>query len=717
MERAPFMLRKRYTCIIALCILIVFSRVADAAVTLAQPNTTSLSSGLAGYWPLDGELTNWRTGTTQDFSGNGNTGQLIGMSTSSSLVTGRVGQAFKFPGSNSTYVDVPSITSSTYTSNFTVSVWVNYASPSTYQTVLGTRNGNTSGWQLEVMNGGLVSWRTLNGSQQSIISTGASGTIRTGLWMHIVVVHGNGVATIYVNGVKNNGDQALANPAASASQAFRLGYIGAGSGGSSWLGGLDEARIYNRTLSAQEIALLYAAGKANVGASNAVALNSGLILYWPMDGSTTRWTTNTTLDISGNSNMGSFVGMSTTSSPTTGKIGQALKITGNGTSQKIISANVPAITGTASRTMAAWVRVSSCTDPGGLLGMGAVSNAQFYLTCSLANTFNFALWSNSSASINSGIASRDNAWHHLVATYDGTNTRLYVDGVLKGSGTSLTGTGSTQVFINQEQVLNSGATGAIDDVRLYNRALTRQEVEELYRLGTVNVAHTPTASSGQNVQSSRLVGHWTFDGPYMNWRTNTAADSSGNANNGTLINLGTTTAPAAGKIGQALKFNGSSSYVSIPAATSLNASSDVTVTGWVYLTAKTAGALGNTVFAKRGGSTNYQFWIRGDGSSPVPNQPVLASWNGSTNVYGTATLSLNTWYHVAMVHTSTTVTFYINGVSDGTQSQAIGGTLSSAAYIGWDTATVFFAGSMDDVRVYDRALSSQEMYQLYRLGR
>src|SRR3989344_6617628 len=59
-----------------------------------------------------------------------------------------------------------------------------------------------------------------------------------------------------------------------------------------------------------------------------------------------------------------------------------------------------------------------------------------------------------------------------------------------------------------------------------------------------------------------LVGYWTFDGKDTNWRTNTTNDRAG-TNHGTMTSMSTTTSPVAGKIGQGLKFDGSTSFVSV----------------------------------------------------------------------------------------------------------------------------------------------------------
>jgi hypothetical protein len=54
---------------------------AEAVIHLGDPNTVALTNGLVGYWPLDGQVTDWNTNTTRDLSGQSNTGTLVSMST------------------------------------------------------------------------------------------------------------------------------------------------------------------------------------------------------------------------------------------------------------------------------------------------------------------------------------------------------------------------------------------------------------------------------------------------------------------------------------------------------------------------------------------------------------------------------------------------------------------------------------------------------------
>src|SRR5262249_9038949 len=102
-------------------VLLTLPAITEAAIHLGDPNTAFLTQGLVGYWPLDGAVTNWTSNTTQDLSGNANTGSLVSMSTSSSPVPGKIGQAMKFNGSNDITV---SDNSSLDPTSVTVSAWI-----------------------------------------------------------------------------------------------------------------------------------------------------------------------------------------------------------------------------------------------------------------------------------------------------------------------------------------------------------------------------------------------------------------------------------------------------------------------------------------------------------------------------------------------------------------------------------------------------------------
>jgi hypothetical protein len=221
--------------------------------------------------------------------------------------------------------------------------------------------------------------------------------------------------------------------------------------------------------------------------SNKVTLQSGLAGYWPLDDTTTNWTTNTTQDVSGHGHTGLLIGMSPTKSPTTGKIGQALKF--NGSTSYIIAGTNP-IMGTGRFTIAGWIKNKTTSADYGIaamIGNCNLNSMAFIGYVTLAQVG----WSNSIGGgiygINYGSGFTDANWHHVVFTFSGGasgTATLYVDGVSRASGTMTPSLESNVIMMGK---CNTGPSfpyqGALDDVRIYDRAISAQEIAQLYSMG------------------------------------------------------------------------------------------------------------------------------------------------------------------------------------------------------------------------------------------
>src|SRR5262249_34148255 len=120
---------------------------------VAHSNTTSLSQGLVGYWPLDGNVTNWSTGKTFDLSGRGNTGfiQFATLATTTAPTAGKIGQALQFTGSQ-TNPGIPVLNNSSLamTSAITMSAWVKVTGNTSAQQVIMARWGGSNAYALSL---------------------------------------------------------------------------------------------------------------------------------------------------------------------------------------------------------------------------------------------------------------------------------------------------------------------------------------------------------------------------------------------------------------------------------------------------------------------------------------------------------------------------------------------------------------------------------------
>ncbi len=176
-------------------------------------------------------------------------------------------------------------------------------------------------------------------------------------------------------------------------------------------------------------------------------------------------------------------------------------------------------------------------------------------------------------------------------------------------------------------------------------------------------------------------------------------DVSGNGNNGTISGATWTTS---GKYGNALIFNGTNALVTINNAASLQLTSGMTLEAWVYPT--TVSNKSRDVIYK--GNDNYYL----EGSTNNSRRPALGGTFGSP-IYGTAALTANTWTHLAGTYDGATMSLYINGVQVTSRAQtgAIA-TSTNPLQIGGDSIYgQYFAGRIDEVRVYNRALGAAEI--------
>lgn len=217
--------------------------------------------------------------------------------------------------------------------------------------------------------------------------------------------------------------------------------------------------------------------------------------------------------------------------------------------------------------------------------------------------------------------------------------------------------------------------------------------------------------------SNGLIGYWTFDGRDTDWNTNKTNDVSGSGITGTITSM-STTSPIGGKIGQAFTFNGVAS-VNIGNPTVLNGGHALTLSAWVNK--RTAGAFDafRGIFAIGG---NRVLWLFGSSGSSVLRAQVTTTTGGLGDCDASANvIPDNTWIHVVFYWDGTTCGWYVNGSVSGSTDTSTGNTLSNndgtGSYIGLIPGFSNWKGNIDDVRLYNRALSLQEIKILYNSSR
>jgi len=249
---------------------------------------------------------------------------------------------------------------------------------------------------------------------------------------------------------------------------------------------------------------------------------------------------------------------------------------------------------------------------------------------------------------------------------------------------------------------------------VFNYADTRGDVK-IYRVGGDDTTFTaPSTSAGVNAGNQNSTNPADFinlsSAPVL-----VLSDSSGNNFTPTAVG---NPSEITGAVGQAIGLNGSTQYMVVPNNSALSFSGDFTISTWLKVNTDSSGA-GTSIVAKHnsGASTGYVFFY-------YNNRLILQFGNGSSwpasDVRSSTVIPQGSWQYVTVTRSGGTVKFYLNGTLDST-----GSTISTAIpdsggdmWIGHDVnqsnvSEHHLNGGIDDLKMYSRALSAEEVSGLY----
>jgi hypothetical protein len=663
-------------------------------VDVSQPGPVNLNSGLVAWWTFNGKNIINNVG---DSSGNGNNAFLLNfVATSTALVPGRTGQALNFASTTNVATTTSDLLG---TGNLSISAWV-------YPNAIG---GNSSG--RIITNGKTELYvNTVNNtfsfqSDGSTAVNSANSSWISNKWVNVVVTRtSGGTANFYVNGVLSGSvNQNSGSPAAGAWTT-----IGNNNALAKAFGGIiDNLRIYNRVLASSEITRLYntsGGGKVNVSQAGPINLNSGLIAWWTFDGKNM---IQNVVDSSGQGHTGHFVSMPATSTVIVpGKIGQALKLTANPSTMAIQAPDTGFPSGNADRTTAIWFKTScACASDVYMFGYGTASPNNTGWFIGIYNNGQF-VFTNVGNVVQTTQFVNDNRWHQGVVVQRNSSSTLYIDGALSattnGIPAALNTTLNNTVYIGNT-VQSKPLDATLDDVRMYNRALSAREIYELYNATVGN--KIDISQTGPGNLSGGLAAWWTFNGKNM---IKNVGDSSGNGNNAFLKNFAaTSTSVVPGRSGQALLFQPNTNVATT--TSDILGTGAVSISAWVYPHSAGGNNAGRILTNGKTelfiNSTNNTFSFQSDGSTAVNS--ANSSWRPTK------------WVHiVATRNAAGTASMYVNGVLSGSANQNSG--TPTAGYwnsIGNNIAnTNGFDGIIDNLRIYNRVLTPTEVGYIYHMG-
>lgn len=212
------------------------------------------------------------------------------------------------------------------------------------------------------------------------------------------------------------------------------------------------------------------------------------------------------------------------------------------------------------------------------------------------------------------------------------------------------------------------------------------------------IAYGSNLSLSPLFNTQGLVGYWTFN----EGSGTTVGDQSGNGNTGTWNGSGSHW--GSGKVdAYAGQFNGSSDYVQVSDSSSLDPASGITIAAWVK---PTSGGW-RYIISK---NLDSQYMFRFDYTAPAALQFVVNSGAPGDWFISQSRFQTNgTWYHVVGTYTNGSIRIYRDGVLDISRSKS-GSIANTNASL---TIGNGFPGSIDDIRIYNRALSAAEVSAIY----
>ena len=678
----------------------------QAAVRINQGLEDSLEQGLVGYWKLDDA-----SGTTAtDSSGNGNNGTLTNGPT---WGAGQVNGGVVFDGVDDRINSVSNSPQIASLTKATVSFWVN---PTQIGGIFNTLSDDFGG-NGPFSNGFEITKDSWHGTQTIRLavdgSTGdmmahSTAVLPLSTWTHVVVVWdgsltSTGTKFYYNGGIAGTTAQENGSGVYVPSDGrFKMGVF---TGGNSPLGGsLDEVRVYNRTLSDEEVFRLYQTAVPQ-------GIDTGLVGYWPFDGD----------DISGSiaydrSGKGNNAALANNPMKVMGKSGQALGLDGTQ------YADIPhqSYLNSYPLTVSTWFKTSSASGIPGLVNKyvgGSANGYQIFMYNGQLCAWYFSgsgsyVYDNSSNCTFYLSGYNDNNWHQATFVVDASGGKLYVDGVLGGSRAWSGSPGATTT--TQQVTLgdyDDNFPGSLDEVRIYNRALTTAEVQDLYQK---TQSDTVGSSNKRDSLALGLAGYWKLDDA----SGTTAIDSSTNGNNGTLTNGPTW---GTGQINGATTFDGSNDYINIPSVAAAQfGNTTFTFSGWIK-------TLGTDRYIAAQDRCNGGWGVSIDSFYKVTVSLLGAGACGPLAALRTSKTAItpNEWHHIAAVIKTDTsngannnISIYIDGALNQdilTTGSAYGASGANGLEIsGRYLSDLIFNGSIDEVRLYNRGLSTDEVSRLYR---
>ena len=696
------------------------------ASRLTVDSTNSLANGLVGFWPLtDGSGT-----TAKDISTGANDGVGQGGVNWDSSSIGTV-----FASDKTTDSYFVSNYSASGQSAISLSFWFIYNFDGDSATGWNGlfRNGDSSNGVLQVYH-----HKTNNELRFSVgtaggatgFNTAESGSWTTGAVYHAVFTYDGTTGKVYLNGSEqSSGTHSFpGNIKTLASQPFNIGVAvippdSSAAGSTTLDGDIQNVRVYDRALSAAEVATLYyrpwegtnygdlwpysppAAGSMTLSTDTAAtSLLSGMQAWFPLtDGTGTTaqcilhpshigtlnggvsWENGERGVVASFDNAGDFIETNSNSTVTSFPITVSAWVKSGGSSRDVIFGSY-------------WANGTNRS-----LQCEIDASGRMYMLCSSTGSYQ------SSNSVRGTTTLSTTEYSHVVFVFEASGGTLYLNGEVESSSGSLFSTLNTPVvnfLIGAEGTASNQShrfDGNISNVQVWDRAITATEVTTLYHRPWEGIEYgdtfhydPPAPASMLPLTSDSINTDQELWYPLTDGSSTTAVDISGGGNDATLLSAA---GWATSSLGTVLALDGqTNSYATTPLLSS-SVSHPHTHSVW-FRTSDTSGYIIHQLAGTSG------IFLR-------MNSSTLEAYAGTTVALGSANqFNDNQWHNVVAVFNDTSSAFYVDGVLISSSNPGTRGWAGSTIGARSNGAQILVS-DLQNYRVWSRALTADEVWSIY----
>jgi len=422
---------------------------------------------------------------------------------------------------------------------------------------------------------------------------------------------------------------------------------------------------------------------------------SGLISWWGGD--------NNALDIMGTSNGTLMSGAMYTS----GIVGQAFSFDGSG-SYMDAGANPAWDFGTQDFTIGFWIKFNDLSGEQTMIEKFTGGSGPGWSFTKLADQRFLFVGAGCTGASSDCLASvpvplAAATWYYLTVTRSGSLFSLYLDGALQATKSDPGGNFSVPapLLVGRRNASDGRpffVKGLIDEVAIFSRSLSADEIAAIYNSGSFGMCRPCTAPP------DGMVAWWKGDGNY--------ADAVG-TNHGTPAGGADF---AAGKVEQAFSFDGAGASVAVPANSAWAfGTADFTIDFWAY---STSFAAYRPLINNRKSGAGDNMW-----AIEIYSSANMVEFHSGSTIYMQASNPLinSSWNHIAVTRNGGIVSIYINGVLSGSAGAGSNFSQINDLQIGRDIMSGnnlggSFPGLIDEVEIFNHALSANEIAAIYNAG-